>query len=360
MDIFTFNVIKILLLTSSTMVAGIIISFFLVRFLRRIKFWKKTARSKALTGEEASVFHSFHKEKEVSTPRGGGIAIWSSILVTLLITTLLAQISDIWWLQEMSFLSRGETWLPLFALFAASVLGLLDDIFVTSNKGRYVGGGLTLTSRLVLVGAIGLGAGLWFYVKLGWETISIPLLFNFPSGIELTLGPWIIPLFVLVMLYMWAGGVIDGIDGLAGGVFASIFAAFTIIAFTQGKFDLATFSAIMAGALLAFLWFNIPPAKFYMGDTGSLGITSAIAVVAFLLDSVAVLPIIAGVMTISVGSVILQTISKKVRKKKIWHSTPIHHHFEALGWPPYKVTMRFWLLSIIFVSLGLAINLMAS
>ncbi len=152
---------------------------------------------------------------------------------------------------------------------------------------------------------------------------------------------------------------IDGLDGLSGGVFASIFGAFSIIAFSQGKADLATFCAVICGTLFAFLWFNIPPARFYMGETGILGLTSTMAVVAFLTDSVVVLPIIAGIMVIEVGSIILQLLSKKFRKKKIWLSTPIHHHFEARGWPPYQITMRFWIISIVFAILGVAIRLLS-
>jgi phospho-N-acetylmuramoyl-pentapeptide-transferase len=160
------------------------------------------------------------------------------------------------------------------------------------------------------------------------------------------------------MLASWAGGVVDGLDGLAGGVFGTIFGALSIIAFAQGKPDLAAFCAAILGGLFAFLWFNIPPAKFYMGETGVLGLTSTMTVVAFLTDSVAVLPIIAGILVIEVGSIILQLISKKIRKKKIWLATPIHHHFQAKGWPHYQITMRFWILSLIFAFLGLILRLL--
>jgi len=226
--------------------------------------------------------------------------------------------------------------------------------------------------RLLIVALIGLIGGLWFYFQLDWNTIHIPLFFNFPQGIDWTLGIWIIPIFIIVMLACWSGGVIDGLDGLAGGIFATIFGAFSIIALSQGqdafavgkidlamgKFDLATFCAMITGTLFAFLWFNIPPAKFFMGETGILGLTSTMAVVAFLTDSVVVLPIIAGIMVIEVSSVIIQLLSKKFRHKKIWLSTPIHHHFEARGWPAHQVTMRFWVISIVFAILGVAIRLL--
>ncbi len=365
---FTFNFIRLLIL--STLAAGIafLLAPYLIKFLNEIKFWKKEARKKTITGEEAKVFYSLHKEREVTVPRGGGALIWSTVLIVIFLFFGLSFFEYPWWLENFNFFSRAETWLPLFTLIVAAIVGLADDVLQVNGKGKYVGGGMGFTRRLLIVILIGLVGGLWFYTKLGWESIHIPLLFNFPAGIDLNLGyltilgysiiPWIIPLFVLVMVACWSGGVIDGLDGLSGGVFASIFGAFSIIAFAQGKADLATFCAVIAGTLFAFLWFNIPPAKFYMGETGILGLTSTMAVVAFLTDSVVVLPIIAGIMVISVGSIILQLLSKKIRRKKIWLSTPIHHHFEAKGWPAHQITMRFWIISIVLAFLGIAIRLL--
>jgi phospho-N-acetylmuramoyl-pentapeptide-transferase len=161
------------------------------------------------------------------------------------------------------------------------------------------------------------------------------------------------------MIACWSGGIVDGIDGLAGGTFASIFGGYAIIAFSQGKIDLAAFCAAICGTLFAFLWFNIPPARFYMGETGSLGLTAVLSVVAFLTNSVFVLPIIAGILVVEVASVIIQLLSKKIRGKKIFLSTPIHHHFEAIGWPAYKVTMRFWIVGIVLAFIGVSIKLLS-
>jgi len=371
MTLFTFNVIRLLLLSALTAGISFLLAPFLIKFLNKIKFWKKEPRRKTITGEEAEVFYSLHKEREVSVPRGGGVIIWLSVLIVIFLFFALSYFPHPWWLKKLNFLSRAETWLPLFTLVAAAMVGLFDDILqvfsspaqvflrkIWVGKGKYVGGGMSFTRRLLIVILIGLIGGLWFYYKLEWDSIHIPLIFNFPEGIDLTIGFWIVPLFILVMVASWSGGVIDGLDGLSGGVFASIFGAFSIIAFAQGKADLATFCAIIAGTLFAFLWFNIPPARFYMGETGILGLTSTMAVVAFLTDSVVVLPIIAGLMVIEVGSIIFQLLSKKFRKKKIWLSTPIHHHFEARGWPAYQITMRFWLISAIFAILGVAIRLL--
>ena len=358
MSIFTFNVIKILVSATIAATIAFILAPFLIELLYKFKFWKKEARRKTITGDTAEVFYSLHKEREVTVPRGGGALIWVSVLFIIFLFFALSYLSHPWWLEKLNFLSRSETWLPLFTLLIASIVGLADDVLQVTGRGKYVGGGMGFTRRLLIVILIGLVGGLWFYYKLGWDTIHIPLVFNFPEGIDFTLGFWIIPFFVLVMVASWSGGVIDGLDGLSGGVFASIFGAFSIIAFSQGKVDLATFCIAICGTLFAFLWFNIPPARFYMGETGILGLTSTMAVVAFLTDSVVVLPIIAGLMVTEVGSLIIQLLSKKFRKKKIWLSTPIHHHFEARGWPPYQVTMRFWLIGIIFAILGVAIRLL--
>ena len=194
--------------------------------------------------------------------------------------------------------------------------------------------------------------GLWFYYRLGWDTIHIP-------GIgEVFIGIFYIPLFVLVMAATYSGGVIDGLDGLSGGTFASIFGAYTVIALSQQQFDLAAFSAVIMGSTLAFLWFNIPPARFYMGETGIIGLCAALTVIAFLTDAVLVLPIIAFLLVIESASVIIQLLSKKFLKRKVFLAAPIHHHFEAKQWPHYKVTMRFWVVGVVMAIIGVTIKLL--
>jgi len=359
------DVAKIFILAAIASIIAVALTPFLTHFLYKYKLWRKEAREKTITGEEAPVFLQLHKERETKVPRFGGLLIWGTCLLMAVLFFVISRISDNYWAQKLNFLSRSETWLPLFTLVAASILGFFDDIFqvfgkpsqvflqkIWVGKGKYVAGGMSFTRRLLLVILIGLIGAWWFYFKLGWDTLYIPFL-----G-DIIIGFWYIPLFIIVLLASWSGGVIDGLDGLAGGVFASIFGAFSLIAFSQGKFDLAAFSAVIAGAVFAFLWFNIPPARFYMGETGMLGLTTTLAVVAFLTDSVVVLPIIAGLLVLESGSVILQLLSKKFRKKKIWLCTPIHHHFEAKGWPSYKVTMRFWIIGIVLAIVGVTIRLL--
>ena len=358
LSIFTFNAIKILSLAFFSSLISIFIAKFLISFLYKIKFWKKTAREKAIDGKEASVLLGLNKEREVTVPRGGGIIIWASMLIILLLIFILNSFFDVWWLKKLNFLSREQTWIPLFALISASIIGLIDDIFVVQGKGKYIGGGLKFKTRFILVCLIGLIGGAWFYFKLGWNSIHLPLLFNFPSGIDINLGWGYILLFIIVCLASWASGVVDGLDGLAGGVFGAIFGAFAVIAFSQGQIELASFCAVILGALFSFLWFNIPPAKFYMGETGILGLSIAMATIAFITDSVAVLPIIAGILVVETGSVILQLLSKKFRGKKIWLSTPFHQHLEASGWKSYQITMRFWIISVVLAILGVSIQLL--
>lgn len=358
MSLFTFNAIKISSLGFLSSLISFFVAGFLIKFLYKIEFWKKKPREKTIDGKEAEVFLAFHKEKEVNTPRGGGIIIWSSVLILLGIVLLAGMFSDVWWIDKLNFLSREETWIPLFALVTASLIGLIDDISVVYGTGKYIGGGLKFKTRLFLVAVIGLIGGSWLYYKLGWDSIHIPLLSDFPHGFDWHLGIYFILLYIVVSLASWASGVVDGLDGLAGGVYGSIFGAFAVIAFSQGMIDLSAFCMAVLGTLFSFLWFNIPPAKFYMGETGILGLAMTMTAIAFLTDSVAVLPVIAGVLVIETGSVIIQLFSKRYRGKKIWLSTPIHHHLEAIGWKPHQITMRFWLLSIIFAVVGAAIQLL--
>jgi phospho-N-acetylmuramoyl-pentapeptide-transferase len=352
MTLLTFSVIKVLGISAIASLVAMVWAPFLIHFLYQHKLWKKYARVKAISGEDAVVFNNLHKERETSVPRMGGLLILLTILGVAFFfyaTSLLFPDSVI---APFNFLSRSQTWLPFFILIVASLVGLFDDILVVSSLGSYIGGGFSFKKRLAIIALIGLIGGAWFYYKLGWDVISIPLLGHYSIGI------FYIPLFMIVMIACWSGGIIDGLDGLSGGVFASMFGAFTIIAFSQGKVDLATFCAVVTGTLFAFLWFNIPPARFYMSEVGSVALTATLSVVAFLTDSVAVLPIIGGLLVIEVGSVIVQLLSKKFRHKKIFLSTPIHHHFEAIGWPAYKVTMRFWIIGIVLAVIGVVIKLL--
>ena len=192
---------------------------------------------------------------------------------------------------------------------------------------------------------------------------TLALLIGIPFGTPFEIGWLVVPLFVLLSLALYASGIIDGIDGLSGGVFASVFASYSIIAFAQSQIDLAAFSAAIVGGLLAFIWFNIPPARFYLSDTGTMALTLTIATVAFMTDDlgggvgISVLPIIGALLVATVASNIAQVVSKRYFGVKLLRIAPLHHHFEAIGWPGYKVVMRYWVLSVVVAFLGVIVAL---
>ena len=350
-----FDAARVLIPSVLSFVIGIALAPLLTHYLFKFRAWKKVGGKGNSMGDRngTPLFDELHKEREVSTPRMGGIIVWASTLISALGIWLLAFLFGEPF-ATFDFISRSQTWLPLFALLMGGLVGLIDDIFeVTRSMG-----GLRLRWRLLVVALIGAFAGWWFYEKLDVSAIGIPLV----GPIEL--GPLFMLFFMLVTLAIYAGGVIDGIDGLAGGVFAIIFMTYAGIAFAQGQTSLAAFAACVSGALFAFLWFNIPPARFYLSETGTMALTVALAITAFSTDvlgdgvGVAVLPIIALPLTVTVATSVLQVMSKKIFKKKLFHIAPIHHHFEAIGWPAYKVTMRYWVITIIAGIFGLTLALL--
>ncbi len=335
-------------------VFGVLGAPVLTHYLYKYKIWKKKAGKKALDGATAIEFEKLRTERypdtETKTPRMGGILVWASVIVTTGFVSALHLLFPNDATFKLSFLSRSQTWIPFTTLILGALVGLVNDIRdVTDPEGEK---GIPLTLRLIFVAILSLGIGWWFYDKLQVTTISIPFDGSF------YVGSLIIPLYALVSLFLYASGVIDGIDGLSGGVFASIFTAYAFIAFHQNQIDLAAFCATIVGALLAFLWFNVPPARFWMTETGTMGLTMTVGAVAFMTDTLgggkglSALPVIAFILVATVASNIIQVFSKKVFKKKVFRIAPLHHHFEAIGWPGYKVTMRYWILSIILAIIG--------
>jgi len=326
---------------------AIILAPILIHFLYKYKCWKKKPREETLGGEKTPIFTKFHAQKEVSTPRMGGILIWGTVLIVTIGTYLVSKFLPPDLAVKINFLSRPQTWLPLFTLVSASILGLVDDLLVIRNKGKYVGGGMRFKLRLALISLIAIVGAWWFYYKLEWSSIYVP----FYGNLEID-GLYLL-IFIIVILATYSSSVVDGLDGLAAGVLMPIFASFGIIAYTKGLYDLTVLITIIIGALVTYLWFNVHPAKFYMGETGIMGLTVTLAVIAFLTNSVLFLPLIGFVLVIESGSVILQLLSKKLRGKKIFLSAPIHHHLEAIGWPETQITMRFWIISAVCSGLGL-------
>lgn len=300
--------------------------------------WWKKARTNAVTGEKATMYQKLHAQKHLrNIPTMAGIIF---VLTTLLITIV-------------ANLSRSDTWLPLAAMVGAGCIGLVDDILnIRGFGGGIAGMRASLKSWLIfVVAAIG---GWWFYAKLDISSIHVPFLGS------LTLGILIIPLFIFVVIACAnAVNISDGLDGLAGGLSVSAFSAYAIIAMLEGRYGVAGFCLTIVGALLSYTWFNIFPARFFMGDVGSFALGTALGVVAMLTDTVLILPVIALVFVTEAGSSLLQIMSKRFRHgKKIFKIAPIHHHFEASGWPETKVTMRFWIVGQIAAVVGILLYLL--
>ena len=349
------NIARALIPGIAAFTIGMLATPILTHYLYTYRAWKKKPGKHALDGSDATEFNRLHDISEVRAPRMGGIVVWASVMVTILVTAALARFVPSATLLRLDFLSRNQTWIPLATLFIGALGGLIDDLMVIRPDGR----GLPLRIRLLIVVVMSSFIGWWFWAKLAVVIVNVP--FTTP----LYFGWVIIPLFVVISLALYASGVIDGIDGLSGGVFASIFASYAIIAYIQNQINLAAFCAAAVGGLLAFLWFNIPPARFYMSDTGTMGLTLTIAVIAFMSDSlgggfgIAVLPIIGALLVVTVASDIAQVLWKELFGKKLLRIAPLHHHFEAIGWPGYKVVMRYWVLSVVFAFLGVIVALAA-
>lgn len=312
-----------------------------VSFLHRNKVGKQL-RVETMDGKDATIFRMFHKSKH-GTPTMGGILIWGSIVLTVLASRLLAYFGVV----EHSILQRGQVYLPLFTLVTLGLLGALDDYL--NVKGIGAKRGLNALPKLLFLFAISFLGALWFYYRLGYDSLHIPYVGEF------SLGLWYIPVFMLIMTATAnAVNVTDGLDGLASGLLAIAFAAFGILAYTEGLYILAGFCGVCVGAIAAFLWHNVPPALFFMGDTGSLALGGTLAVMAMMIEEPLVLPLIGFVFVIEILSVIIQLSSKRLRGgKKVFLAAPIHHHFEALGWGESKVTMRLWIVGLFMAFLGI-------
>ncbi len=304
------------------------------------KLWKQQ-RTEAVTGEKAPVYAKLHAAKHKGNiPTMGGVVT----IVAIAVITLLFN------------LSRNQTWLPLFVLVAAGLVGLFDDYLNIRAEGVGLGvAGLRAKIKFSLISSIAIIGALYFYFKLDYNLIHIPAVGDYNIG-------WLyIPLFIgLVVSTANAVNITDGLDGLSGGLLSTAFGVYTVIAYFQGNYGIAGFCATVVGALLTFTWFNIYPARFFMGDSGAFGLGTALGVIVMLTNTVAVFPIIAAVFVVEAGSSALQILSKKIRHKKIFLSAPLHHHLEAIGWPETKVTMRLWVIGQVVGALGLVLALLGN
>lgn len=315
-----------------------------LRLLRKLHFSKQIR-----IPEAAPIFSKLHAGK-AGTPTMGGVIIWGTVLGLAALFFILDFLFD-GFFGNFNFINRAETYLPLAALLIAAILGLIDDLLGVLKIGPR-GGGLSIKHKLVLYALLSVVGAWWFYApyNLDWHVIKIPFFGVYDIGI------WYVPIFMFVIISSaFSANETDGLDGLLGGVSLFAFGALTAVAFALGRYELAVMGGALVGALLAFLWANIYPAKFFMGDTGSMALGITLGVMTMLTNTVFLLPFFAVILVLESLSVIIQVPIKKMFKKKVFLSTPIHHHFEALGWPESQVTMRFWIVSVVFVAFGLVI-----
>jgi len=338
------SLLAILGYTSFAFLLGLALTPTFVRFLRGNQLGKQL-RVEAVDGKDATIFRKFHAAKS-GTPTMGGLLIWGSILFTILFSRMLSLTGVV----DFSLLQRGQVYLPLFTLVTMGLLGAVDDYFNIAGIGRKRG--LAVMPKivsLVLISAIG---AYWFSVRLGYDQIHVP----FWGSVGL--GWWYIPLFMFILVGTAnAVNITDGLDGLAAGLLVLAFGSFAVVAYFSGWTVLAAFCGVCVGAIAAFLWHNVPPALFIMGDTGALALGGSLGVIALMTDNVLILPFIGSVFVIETLSVIVQLTSKKFRGRKVFLAAPIHHHFEALNWGESKVTMRFWIIGGFLSFLGIIIGL---
>ncbi len=339
------NFIQILLYSAFAFGIGIVLFPEFIKFIQKYKLTQKI-REEAMDGKVANLFKKLHAHK-AGTPTMGGAVIVFTVLATVGISRVLAYFGVV----DYSLLNRGETYLPLATFACVGVLGIIDDYLNITERSKQKGLSARVKIWTLILFAV-LGA-LWFFFRLGYSSIHIPAIGDFDIGF------WYVPLFIFVVVGSAnAVNFTDGLDGLAGGLSAVAFAVFGAISYAYGLPILSTFCFLIVATLLAFLWFNVPPASIFMGDAGSLPLGATLGVIAMMTNSFFVWIIVCGVFGIETISVILQLFWKKVFKKKLFLIAPIHHHFEAKGWSETQITMRFWILGGVFGMLGLIVGIL--
>jgi phospho-N-acetylmuramoyl-pentapeptide-transferase len=331
----THTLIRIVLLGFISFLLSMIITPLYTNLAYRRQWWKKP-RTTAMGGASSAVYNKLHAEKHKRhIPTMAGLIF----VVSIAAVTLAAN------------LSRGQTWLPLAGMLGAGAIGLVDDILNVHSNGGVAG--MRSKIKFLLYSIVALVGGWWFYAKLDVTSIQLPIIHS------LTLG-WVIVLLFWLVVVATANSVniTDGLDGLAGGLLITSFTVYAIISLVEAKYALAGFCLTVVGGLLSYTWFNIFPARFFMGDVGAFALGTALGIIAMQTNTIYVLPIIGIVYVAETGSVIINRLSKKLRHgKKVFLSSPIHHHFEAIGWPETKVTMRFWVIGQVAGFVGLVIFL---
>ncbi len=343
------NILKVLTTGFLSFILAFALTPLWTNILYRYKIGIKI-KENSVDGDKLTVVSTLHSKKN-GTPTMGGVIVWFSVLILVFAShylfPLIATWTDTNFIARLDFLKRSQVWLPLFVLVTAGILGLFDDYMSVRGKGSNKGGGMRFAFRFWWLFVIALAGSWWFYSKLGWDVLHVPAVGDYMIGF------WYVPLFIFVILFTAiSSNETDGLDGLNAGVLLAAFGSFSLIAFAANKMDLSAFCAAISGALLAFLWFNIYPARFFMGDTGAISLGTTLGVVAMLTNSVLPLFIIVFIYILESGSAAIQILSKKYRGKKVFLAAPLHHHFEAKGWPEPKIVMRAWIVTAITSLIG--------
>ncbi|AGX03758.1 MULTISPECIES: phospho-N-acetylmuramoyl-pentapeptide-transferase [Bacillaceae] len=304
----------------------VLLSPIFIPFLRRLKFGQSIR-------EEGPQSH----QKKTGTPTMGGIMILLSVTVTTLVMS--SKFAE----------PTAEIYMVLLVTLGFGLLGFLDDFIKVALKRN-----LGLTSKQKLLGQIIISLIFYFIFQTNEFSTEVSIPF---TDLSIDLG-WSYALFIIFWLVGFSNAVnlTDGLDGLVSGTAAIAFGAFAVLAWNQSQFEVSIFSVAVVGAVLGFLVFNAHPAKVFMGDTGSLALGGAIATVAILTKLEFILIIIGGVFVIETLSVILQVISFKTTGKRIFKMSPLHHHYELVGWSEWRVVVTFWTVGLLFAILGIYIE----
>jgi phospho-N-acetylmuramoyl-pentapeptide-transferase len=314
--------VRALVLGAMAFVLSVVVGQPLVEFLRRRRLGK----------EVSSDGPPSHLTK-AGTPTMGGVLIFAMVLPITLAANILDRLSIL---------------LPLGTIVAAGFLGLADDLRTIVGRAK---AGLNKRLKLVLLTVLGLTAALVLYFSLDIQDVRIPWAGQFD------LGPGYIPLAIVIIVFTTtAVAITDGLDGLAGGTGALAFLAYGVIALLQDQTYLATFCFTVVGATAGFLWYNSYPAQVFMGDTGALALGSSLGVVALMTGQWLLLPLIGIVFVLEGLSDVIQIAYFRLTGgKRIFKMSPLHHHFELVGWSEPQVVMRFWLLGVVGALLGVTL-----
>ncbi len=338
MNILTHKLIDAVIFAIAGFILAMVLTPVYTFFAYKYKFWKKQ-KTASVTGEKLKIVNKLHAKKIARNipTMAGVIGVVSVIIIT-------------WFFN----LNRAETWLPLAGLAGGATIGLIDDILNVWGSNRK-DAGLRAPVKFAMIITVGLVLGWFFHTKLGFTSVMIP----FVGDVDIKWA--MIPLFMFaVVATSNAVNISDGLDGLAGGLLAAAYGSFGVIAVIQGQYHLATFCFTVIGALLAYIWFNVYPARFFMGDIGSFAWGTSLGVIAMLTNSLLLLPVIGLIFVIEAGSSAIQIFSKKFFGKKVFVAAPFHHHLEAKGWEETKITMRFWVIAVALAFVGIVLALAES